>query len=156
MLNSSDPYDPPKIDPAFFSHPEDMEIMIKGWKKQYQMLESSAFDDIRGNAFYPVDASDDKAIEQDIRNRADTQYHPVGTCKMGPSSDSLAVVDKDLKVYGLDNLRVIDASVMPTLIGANTNAPTIMIAEKVADQIKQQYGLGKQESSIQEKGEAVV
>ncbi|PMI62386.1 hypothetical protein BCU63_21945 [Vibrio splendidus] len=130
--------------------------MIKGWKKQYQMLESSAFDDIRGNAFYPVDAIDDKAIEQDIRNRADTQYHPVGTCKMGPSSDSLAVVDNDLKVYGLDNLRVIDASVMPTLIGANTNAPTIMIAEKVADQIKEEYGLGKQAPSIQAKGEAVV
>ncbi|PTP93841.1 GMC family oxidoreductase [Vibrio splendidus] len=155
-LNSNDPYDPPKIDPAFFSHPEDMEIMIKGWKKQYQMLESSAFDDIRGNAFYPVDASDDKAIEQDIRNRADTQYHPVGTCKMGPNSDLLAVVDNDLKVYGLDNLRVIDASVMPTLIGANTNAPTIMIAEKVADQIKEEYGLGKQAPSIQAKGEAVV
>ncbi|MFA0502986.1 GMC oxidoreductase, partial [Vibrio sp. 10N.222.46.A1] len=70
-----------------------------------------------------------------------TQYHPVGTCKMGPNSDSLAVVDNDLKVYGLNNLRVIDASVMPTLIGANTNAPTIMIAEKVADQIKEEYGL---------------
>ncbi|MEZ8383740.1 GMC oxidoreductase, partial [Vibrio splendidus] len=74
----------------------------------------------------------------------------------GPSSDSLAVVDNDLKVYGLDNLRVIDASVMPTLIGANTNAPTIMIAEKVADQIKEEYGLGQQESSMQAKGEAVV
>lgn len=109
------------------------------------MLESEAFDDIRGDAFYPVDASDDKAIEQDIRNRSDTQYHPVGTCKMGPSSDSLAVVDKDLKVHGLNNLRVIDASIMPTLVGANTNAPTIMIAEKVADQIKDQYRLVKED-----------
>ena len=100
-LNSSDPYDPPKIDQAFFSHPDDMEIMIKGWKKQYQMLESEAFDDIRGHAFYPVDANDDKAIEQDIRNRSDTKYHPVGTCKMGTADDVLAVVDKDLKVHGL-------------------------------------------------------
>ncbi|ELR8700877.1 GMC family oxidoreductase N-terminal domain-containing protein [Vibrio vulnificus] len=138
-LNSANPYDVPHIDPAFFTHPEDMEIMIKGWKKQQQMLESSAFDDIRGESFYPVDASDDKAIEQDIRNRADTQYHPVGTCKMGVASDPLAVVDHQLRVHGLAGLRVVDASIMPTLIGANTNAPTIMIAEKIADAIKASY-----------------
>lgn len=140
-LNSTNPYDEPRIDPAFFSHPEDMEIMIKGWKKQHQMLESEAFADIRGENFYPVDASDDKAIEQDIRNRADTQYHPIGTCKMGAKSDPLAVVDNELKVYGLEALRVVDASIMPTLVGGNTNAPTIMIAEKVADTIKANYRL---------------
>ncbi|WP_394127259.1 GMC family oxidoreductase [Vibrio hepatarius] len=143
-LNSADPYDAPRIDPAFFSHPEDMEIMIKGWKKQRQMLESNAFDDVRGETFYPVDETDDKAIEQDIRNRADTQYHPVGTCKMGTPDDKFAVVDSDLKVYGMSGLRVVDASIMPTLVGGNTNAPTIMIAEKVVDSIKQQYALLKQ------------
>ena len=111
----------------------------KGWKKQHQMLESGAFMDIRGENFYPVDASDDKAIEQDIRNRADTQYHPVGTCKMGTKSDPLAVVDNELKVHGLEALRVVDASIMPTLVGGNTNAPTIMIAEKVSDKIKAEY-----------------
>lgn len=138
-LNSADPYDSPRIDPAFFSHPDDMGIMIKAWKKQHQMMESAAFDDVRGENLYPVDASDDRAIEQDIRNRADTQYHPVGTCKMGTEDDPLAVVDKDLAVYGLEGLRVVDASIMPTLIGGNTNAPTIMIAEKIADQIKSYY-----------------
>ncbi|TFH90077.1 GMC family oxidoreductase [Vibrio ouci] len=148
-LNSASPYDPPSIDPAFFSHSEDMEVMIKGWKKQHQMLESRAFDDVRGENFYPVDAMDDKAIEEDIRNRADTQYHPVGTCKMGTADDKFAVVDSNLNVYGMSGLRVVDASIMPTLVGGNTNAPTIMIAEKVGDSIKQQYALLKQTNTAE-------
>ena len=147
-LRSADPYDSPSIDPAFFSHPDDMSVMIKAWKKQYQMLESEAFDDVRGDSFYPVDASDDSAIEQDIRNRADTQYHPVGTCKMGTEQDTLAVVDSNLSVYGIEGLRVVDASIMPTLVGGNTNAPTIMIAEKVADKIKLKYDLCKEHDSV--------
>ncbi|EOD78828.1 Choline dehydrogenase [Grimontia indica] len=137
-LNSANPSDSPRIDPNFFAAPDDMRVMIEGWKKQYQLLESDAFKDIRGKPFYPVDASDDAAIEQDIRNRADTQYHPIGTCKMGTEEDPMAVVDNQLRVYGLEGLRVVDASIMPTLVGGNTNAPTIMIAEKVADIIKQQ------------------
>lgn len=140
-LNSADPYDVPSIDPAFFEDPDDMRVMIKGWKKQYQMLQSEAFDDVRGASFYPVDPDDDAAIEQDIRNRADTQYHPIGTCKMGTSDDPEAVVNSELSVYGMDNLRVVDASVMPTLVGGNTNAPTIMIAEKIADVIKAKYSI---------------
>ena len=82
-----------------------------------------------------INIDDDKAIESAIRARSDTIYHPVGTCKMG--NDDMAVVDSDLKVKGVKNLRVVDASIMPTLIGGNTNAPAIMIAEKAADLIKQ-------------------
>ena len=83
----------------------------------------------------PININDDKAIESAIRARSDTIYHPVGTCKMG--TDNMAVVDNNLRVYGIKNLRVVDASIMPTLIGGNTNAPAMMIAEKAADIIKQ-------------------
>ena len=85
----------------------------------------------------PVNLDDDKDIEQAIREDADTVYHPVGTCKMG--SDDMAVVDNKLKVHGIDGLRVVDASIMPTLIGGNTNAPTIMIGEKASDLILQDW-----------------
>lgn len=135
-LNSADPADAPLIDPGFMKEQEDVDLMIKGWKILYDMLNQPVFAPYRGEMLYPVDRNDDAAIEQDLRNRADTQYHPVGTCKMGPKSDAMAVVDKDLRVHGLENLRVVDASIMPTLIGANTNAPTVMIAEKASDAIK--------------------
>jgi choline dehydrogenase-like flavoprotein len=143
-LNSIDPYSPPEIDPNFFSHPDDMSTMIKAWKKQYSMLMSARFSDILAESLYPVDPDDDLAIEKDIRRRADTQYHPVGTCKMGPSNDEMAVVNNRLCVYGVTVLRVIDASIMPSLIGGNTNAPTIMIAEKAADMIKEEHQIEKE------------
>ena len=85
----------------------------------------------------PVDLNDDKDIEQAIREDADTVYHPVGTCKMG--NDDMAVVNDNLKVHGIEGLRVVDASIMPTLIGGNTNAPTIMIGEKASDIIMKDW-----------------
>lgn len=132
-LASTDPTAAPLINPGFLEDESDVTEIVKGWHLQKKILESKAFDEYRGKALYPVDAEDEEAVIEDIRNRADTQYHPIGTCKMGPDSDPMAVVDAELRVKGLTGLRVIDASIMPTLIGGNTNAPTVMIAEKIAE-----------------------
>jgi choline dehydrogenase-like flavoprotein len=135
-LQSADPRSAPLIDPKFLSDERDLQLLLKGGQMQQRLIESSAFKSVRCKMLYPVNINDPKAMEQDIRNRADTQYHPVGTCKMGPDSDPMAVVDARLRVKGIAALRVVDASIMPTLIGGNTNAPTIMIGEKAADLIR--------------------
>ncbi len=135
-LNSADPHAAPLIDPRFLSDERDVQLLIKGGQMQQRIIESKPFDPIRGKMLYASSIDDPIGMEQDIRNRADTQYHPVGTCKMGTDSDPMAVVDAQLRVRGMDGLRVADASIMPTLIGGNTNAPTIMIAEKCADLIR--------------------
>jgi choline dehydrogenase len=135
-LASPDPREPPQIDPAFLQDGGDLQLLMRGARMQHRILHSPPFDAYRGKLLYPVDMDDDRDLERDIRARADTQYHPVGTCKMGPESDPLAVVDDRLRVRGIDGLRVADASIMPTLIGGNTNAPSIMIGEKAADLIR--------------------
>jgi choline dehydrogenase len=135
-IKSADPREAPVIDPQFLSDERDLQLLIKGGQAQQRLMESSPFNSVRGKMLYPVDINDAKAMEQDIRNRADTQYHPVGTCKMGPASDPMAVVDAQLRVKGIAGLRVADASIMPTLIGGNTNAPSIMIGEKCAELIR--------------------
>lgn len=121
-----------RIDPAFLSAPSDLDLLMKGARLMETLLESPELAPWRGRRLYPHEGSD-RALEADIRARADTIYHPVGTCRMG--SDPEAVVDPRLKVNGVSGLRVVDASVMPRLIGGNTNAPTIMIAEKAAEMI---------------------
>lgn len=126
----------PLIDPAFLQDSRDLQLLMAGARIQQRILESRPFDPYRGKMLYPVNTDDDQDLERDIRARADTQYHPVGTCKMGPDSDPLAVVDDRLRVRGVEGLRVADASIMPTLIGGNTNAPSIMIGEKAADLIR--------------------
>ena len=136
-LNSADPRDAPMIDPRFLSDERDLKLLLKGAQVQQRIMESKPFDPIRGKMLYPTRLGDPAGMENDIRNRADTQYHPVGTCKMGPESDPMAVVDARLRVRGVGCLRVVDASIMPTVVSGNTNAPTIMIGEKAADLIRE-------------------
>lgn len=134
-LQSSDPMAAPAIDPQFLSDPRDLETTIKGAKMMREILQAPAMAKYRHQEMFGTkDDMTDAEWEGHIRARADTIYHPVGTCKMGV--DEMAVVDPQLRVRGLEGLRVVDASVIPTLTGGNTNAPTIMIAEKAADMIR--------------------
>ncbi|HZW13060.1 MAG TPA: choline dehydrogenase [Noviherbaspirillum sp.] len=138
-LASRDPLAKPDIFANYLSHPDDMECMVKGVKLARRILAAPAFDHYRGTEIVPKagslkDDNDDEGIRNFIREYAETIYHPVGTCKMG--NDDMAVVDDQLRVHGLEGLRVVDASIMPLLVGGNTNAPTIMIAEKASDMIK--------------------
>jgi choline dehydrogenase len=135
-LRSRDPRDPLDIDPRFLEDEADLALLVRGARLQQAILESPPLDPWRGAMLYPVDKADERALERDIRRRADSQYHPVGTCRMGPASEPMAVVDERLRVRGVDGLRVADASIMPTLIGGNTNVPSIMIGEKAADLIR--------------------
>ena len=135
FLESDDPNKAPGIDPNFLSDQRDFDVLLKGAKLTRDILNAPALSKYRGDELYTKPNMTDAEWEAHIRDRADTVYHPVGTCKMG--ADDMSVVDARLKVRGVEGLRVVDASVMPTLIGGNTNAPTIMIAEKAADMIRE-------------------
>ena len=134
-LKSADPAEAPNIDPNCFGDPKDLEVMVEGVKIARKILNAPAFDAFRGAERFPGAAvqSDDE-IKAYLRGNMQTIYHPVGTCKMG--SDAMAVVGADLKVHGIEGLRVADASIMPKIINGNTNAPAIMIGEKCSDLIR--------------------
>lgn len=132
-LHSKSPLAAPRIDPAYLSDERDLEVLLAGVKLSREIVQQPALDRYRGRPLYLPDDAGDAALVEQIRQRADTIYHPVGTCRMGV--DEAAVVDQRFKVRGIDGLRVVDASVMPTLIGGNTNAPTVMLAERAADWI---------------------
>ncbi|CAB3797697.1 Alcohol dehydrogenase [acceptor] [Paraburkholderia caffeinitolerans] len=133
-LAGADPMLPPVIDPNFLGAQEDVQTLIDGYRITQTIMGQPAFARYALRDMHPVPNSE-AALEKQIRSRADSIYHPIGTCRMG--SDAFAVVDDNLRVHGVAGLRVVDASVMPTLIGGNTNAPTIMIAEKAVDLIRQ-------------------
>ncbi|CAG4926962.1 GMC family oxidoreductase [Paraburkholderia gardini] len=137
-LRSADMRDAPSIDPRFLSAEADLDTLVAGVRIVRHIFAQPALAEAGGKElltddFGPDDSNED-AIRAFVRSHADSVYHPVGTCKMG--IDAMAVVDPDLRVRGIDGLRVADASIMPTLIGGNTNAPAIMIGEKVADLIR--------------------
>ncbi|MES0872534.1 GMC family oxidoreductase [Sinimarinibacterium thermocellulolyticum] len=133
-LASPDPLAPPAIDPRYLDDPRDLDKLVVAVHKAREIFAQPAFSPHNAQELEPgADVQSDEALRQWIREHAETLYHPVGTCKMG--NDRLAVVDAQLRVHGVGGLRVVDASIMPTLIGGNTNVPTTMIAEKGADMI---------------------
>ena len=135
-LAGADPKAAPLIDPAFLSDADDLQRLVRGTRTGDAILRSDALAPYRGKMLYPFPRDDDRAAETYVRDHTDTEYHPVGTCAMGPDADAGAVVDAQLRVRGVQGLRVVDASVMPLLVTGNTNAPTIMIAEKAARMIR--------------------
>jgi choline dehydrogenase len=131
-LKSADPFVAPIIQPNYLEAEEDRRALREGVKLTREVFAQAAFDPYRGPELMPgAHVQKDEQIDTFVRRTAETIYHPVGSAKMGKGAD--AVVDAQLRVYGVEGLRVVDASVMPDLVSGNTNAPTIMIAEKAAD-----------------------
>ncbi|XP_051526122.1 choline dehydrogenase, mitochondrial [Myxocyprinus asiaticus] len=136
-LKSKDPHAHPIIQPNYLSTDTDVLEFRESVKLTREIFAQKAFDPFRGPEVLPGPAvQSDAEIDAFVRQKADSAYHPSCTCKMGGASDVMAVVDSELRVYGLEGLRVVDASVMPSMVSGNLNAPTIMIAEKAADAIK--------------------
>ena len=135
-LRSTNPLEAPAIRANYLSTNADMQVVVHGVRLSRELAHSKAFEAYRGEELHPgTNAQTDSEIAEFVRQEAQTLYHPVGTCKMG--NDSMAVVDARLRVRGIEKLRVVDASIMPRIIAGNTNAPTIMIAEKAADMIRE-------------------
>ncbi len=133
-LSSGDYKAAPFIDHNFLSHEDDLRRTIWAWRFAYKLGMTDAFKPYRTGLYLPEKIlNDDQAIADFIRSKAEVLYHPTSTCKMG--NDEMAVVNHELKVHGISNLRIADASVMPNITRGNTNAPTIMIAEKAAEMI---------------------
>ncbi|ELZ44674.1 glucose-methanol-choline oxidoreductase [Halorubrum californiense DSM 19288] len=134
-LASDDPFDDPVIDPNYLDEEADIDTLVEGVKRAREIARQDALSEYVGREVWPgEDAQTDEEIAKHVRDTCHTVYHPVGTCKMG--DDEAAVVDDELRVRGVEGLRVVDASVMPTLVGGNTNAPTIAVAERAADLIR--------------------
>jgi choline dehydrogenase len=138
-LGSTDAHMQPVLDYRLLSHPFDLQRMRQAVRLAVQLSESPRFQGILTQRISPTDAdlASDAALDRWLLANTSTTHHLAGTCKMGPVSDPLAVVDQSCRVHGLQGLRVVDASVMPDVVRANTNATTIMIAERIADWIKE-------------------
>ncbi|SDN79518.1 GMC family oxidoreductase [Pseudomonas jinjuensis] len=132
-LQSADPLAPPRIDPNFLAHEDDMRTILKGYRMTREICEQAPMSRFSFRDMYSDGLDSDEQLIDLLRRRTDSVYHPVGTCRMG--HDENAVVDSQLRVHGIEGLRVVDASIMPTLVGGNTNAPSIMIAERAMEWI---------------------
>jgi choline dehydrogenase-like flavoprotein len=154
-LRSKNPYDHPLIDPKYYSDPHDLKVMVESMKIAYKLSQSSSLQKLGSQYFnfnltfpgceqFADNPVSDEAFACSAKTVSVTIYHPVGTCKMGSPSDPMSVVRPDLRVYGVEGLRVVDASVMPQIVSGNTNAPVIMIGEKAADMILEAYRKGTQ------------
>jgi choline dehydrogenase-like flavoprotein len=134
-LASADPLAAPLIDPNFLDDADDLRKMVSGFRQMRTILSQPALSSLSGKELAASAlATSDAEIEQFIRDHADTVYHPVGSVRMGPGA--LDPVDAELRVKGIEGLRVVDASIMPRVVSGNTNAPTIMIAERAVDLIR--------------------
>jgi choline dehydrogenase-like flavoprotein len=148
MLNNPNPLEKPLLYANYYSDPEDVVVAIKAIRKTLELMNTNAMKSIDARLYStPLPACDQIEFDSDdywecyLRQLSTTLYHLVGTCKMGPADDTSAVVDDRLRVYGVKGLRVIDASIMPVIMSGHTNGPVIMIAEKAADMIKQDWNV---------------
>ncbi len=136
-LRSADPAEPPRIRFNYMSHPDDWAEMRACVRLTREIFAQKAFDPYRGREIQPgADCVGDEAIDAFVREHVESAYHPCGACKMGSARDPLAVVDPETRVIGVEALRVVDSSIMPSITNGNLNAPTIMIGEKAADLIR--------------------
>jgi len=145
-LASADARRAPVIDPRFLSDTRDVDRLVAGVRLARRILEAPSLAQLGGRELYTDARQNDAELRATIAAHADTIYHPVGTCRMG--SDARAVVDTQLRVRGVSGLRIVDASVMPTLIGGNTNAPTVMIGERAAEFIEETRRVGEAVESL--------
>jgi choline dehydrogenase len=133
-LASADPFAAPQVDPQFFGHPDDLRLTIAGLRYARDVLATSPVREMVERELFPGPAiASDEDLATHCRRTVKTNYHPVGTCRMGREADPLAVVTPDLAVRGIEGLRIVDASIMPTIPSGNTNAPVLAIADKAVD-----------------------
>jgi choline dehydrogenase len=136
-LRSADPFDPPVIQPNYLAEESDRSVLLKGMKLARSLLSSPPLQPYYDHEDFPgQQVQSDEDLLGSAKQRGTTTFHPAGTCKMGPASDPMSVVDDQLRVHGLEGLRIVDASIMPKMLSANINAATIMIGEKAADLIR--------------------
>lgn len=140
-LRSADPTAKPRILTNALAEPEDLQAMVEGMRIAREIARQGPLAEVAGRELFPGPDIGDDDLEGDLRRRVELLYHPVGTCRMGAASDELAVLDPQLRVRGVEGLRVVDASVFPVIPGGNTNAPTIMVAERAADLIRERVAV---------------